>query len=198
MTIDRHPSSETQPCRMPSASGPVRHHTRRRPFRGAWVTLRTLVVAGAFLAVGMQAPALAGYVPSGCGLTVSATSVAAGAGVTVSGCGFAGGSTVTITVESQVLGTVTADSTGAFSTTVTIPASLAPGVHTLEATGTAPDGSPLVLSASLTVVAASTPGLRISTAFTGSNIWPAVLIGGGLLLVGAVLVMTVRRRRLAT
>lgn len=194
MIIDRHTSLERQYRSSSSASSPARH-TRRRASRGAWVMLRTLVAAGALLALGMQAPALAAYPPSGCGLTVSATSVAAGGTVTLTGCGFAAGSTVTITVESttQVLGTVVTDAAGAFSKTVTIPSNLAPGTHTLKATGTAPDQSSVVLSASFTVTAASSQGT--GTAFTGSNPWPTVLIGGGLLLVGAMLVMTVRRRR---
>ncbi len=200
MSIDRCTSLERRHRSAPSASGSARHHTHRRPVRGAWVALRTLIAAGALLVVGMQAPALAVYPPSGCALTVSATSVAAGGNVTGSGCGLAGGSPVTIPIEStpQVLGTVVTDSAGAFSKTVTIPANLAPGAHTLKATGTDPSGAPLVLSASLTVAAASTPGSGTSVAFSGANTWPALLVGGGLLLVGVMLVMTVRRRRATT
>lgn len=192
MSVDLHTSLERQQCSTSSASSSARD-TRRRASRGARVMLRTLVAAGALLVLGMQAPALAAYPPPPCNsLTVSATSVAAGGTVTVSGCGFAAGSTVTIGSAGQVLGTVVADSTGAFSTTVTLPANLAVGARTLTATGTAADGTPLVLSASVSVTAASSGGSGI--AFSGSNTWPTVLIAGGLLLVGAVLVMTVRRR----
>lgn len=181
---------------VPSGSGPVRHHTRGRPFRAAWSAIRTLLVVGAFLVVGMQTPALAAYPPAGCALAISTTSVAPGHTVTVSGCGLLPGSVVTITLEpsNQVLATVTVDASGAFSATVTIPSNLALGTYSITATGTAADGSPLSQTTSLTVAAASTSASSGPFGVTGSNVWPSVLVGGGLFLVGAMLIMTVRRR----
>ena len=196
MSILRQTPSTRRCDSVPSGSGPVRHHTRGRPVRAAWSAIRTLLVVSAFLVVGMQTPALAAYPPAGCGLATSTTSVAVGNSVTVSGCGLLPGSTVTITLEpgAQVLATVTVDSSGAFSATVTIPSDLALGSYSITATGTAGDGSPLTQTTSLTVAAASTSASSGSFAFTGSNVWPSVLVGGGLFLVGAMLIMTVRRR----
>lgn len=75
-------------------------------------------------------------------LTLSSTSVAAGETVTLAGAGFMPGETVDITmttwpahVGNNALGAATADSTGAFTITVTIPLSQTAGGYLVQAGG---------------------------------------------------------------
>lgn len=71
--------------------------------------------------------------------TISAPSAAdAGAAITVTGSGFAPGEALEIWVLSTPVrvATLTADAGGAFSTTVTIPANVPAGTHTIEVRGT--------------------------------------------------------------
>lgn len=67
--------------------------------------------------------------------------------VPVSASGFEPGSTLTQTLHSTPtsLGSGTVDATGTFTGTVTIPADVPPGKHTLVLDGTARDGSPVTL-----------------------------------------------------
>ena len=73
---------------------------------------------------------------------------------TFSGDGFAAGAEVLLQLFSDpvVLGTTTADDTGAFSAEVTIPTT-DPGAHTLIASGTGPTGVPHEARAPITVLA---------------------------------------------
>lgn len=142
-------------------------------------------------------PAVAGaqqYPPSVANLTVSDSTPGAGQQVSVTGSGFAPGANVVITFESTpvTLATVVADAAGAFTTVVTIPANATPGTHTINATGTGAGGGILVLSAQVTVGGTSGGTL----AKTGGNgILPLLLVAAGLVLVGGVLIVSVRRRQ---
>lgn len=98
------------------------------------------------------------------------TNLAPGSLVTISGGGFNPGATVALTIESDPvsLGSVTASATGAITATVTIPAGLEEGNHTIKATGESPTGT-LVLSQAVTTVAASTNSNSNAATTSGSN-----------------------------
>ncbi len=148
------------------------------------------------IALLLALPAVAGaqqYPPSSADLTVSDSTPGVGQQISVAGSGFAPGANVVITFESTpvTLATVAADAGGAFSTVVTIPSNATPGVHTIKATGAGAGGGTLVLSAQVTVGGASGGSL----AKTGAdNIFPLLLVAAGLVLVGGVLIVSVRRR----
>jgi hypothetical protein len=118
----------------------------------------------------------------------STASVPAGKTITVSGSGYAPGSTVTVLIysEPQVLTTVVADENGDFTVTVTVPAGLAPGQHTLVASGVDSQGNPRYVTLPVTVVA----GL----ASTGADIAVPAIGGLAALTVGGALLFVSRRR----
>ncbi|MDP9387003.1 MAG: hypothetical protein M3Q48_03530, partial [Actinomycetota bacterium] len=103
------------------------------------------------------------YPPGKCQLRLSRSVVGPGDSVGIAGAGFARSSEVRLAVAGAGLGTVTADQSGAFATDVVIPASVAPGVHEVTASGVAPGGEPQVLAATLTVT-----GAEASRGGTGS------------------------------
>jgi hypothetical protein len=125
---------------------------------------------------------------------------------TVSGTGFQPGETVTITLQGAVIGTATADATGAFSTSVTIPTGTSAGTYTIVSTGSAGDSSSTQLTVgsgtcgtptpTFTTVSSSTPTSGL--AFTGADIARLVEIAGIALGVGGLLLLATRRRRQAT
>lgn len=120
--------------------------------------------------------------------------VTGGEEITMSGGGFAPGAVIVLTIESDPVkvGETEADGRGDFRTTVTIPADLADGRHTLKATGDSPDGGTLVLAAQVRLSVASDTGDELATTGTGA----AVLLSlAGLLLVGGIGVLAVTRRR---
>ena len=152
---------------------------------------RFLAAAAALLLLGLGSQTvLAQYQPNGT-LTLSSGSADPGSEVTVSGTGFAPGSPVQIIIESASLqlATVTTDSSGAFSNTVTIPATLA-GVHTISAIGVDPGGSLRVLSSPITVSAAP----ATSTALLSD---PAIfaIAGAGIVLLAGLLLLGTQLRR---
>jgi hypothetical protein len=103
--------------------------------------------------------------------------------LTVTGTGFAPGAPLTIGIYSTptYLGTVAADSTGAFSVQVTLPALL--GLHTVVVTGLDPSGDPRFLSAQTTITARQT-GLPTTGLEIGSGLYLAFsLFASGLLVV---------------
>ncbi len=73
---------------------------------------------------------------------------------TVTGTGFAPGATVNFGIYSTptLLATVSADANGVATVTITIPADIALGDHTVLAAGTGPTGSPMYLQAGTTVI----------------------------------------------
>jgi hypothetical protein len=121
-------------------------------------------------------------------LNVSTTTARPGAPVSISGGGFAPGATIQITIASTptLLSTVNADGSGSFQTTVVLPSSLEPGIHTLSATGANPAGGTLVLSSQITVGS----GL----AFTGSNSLALAVVAFVGIAVGLLAISVTRRR----
>lgn len=143
-----------------------------------------------------------GYPISG-GLNVSDTSVKPGGTVQVSGDGFTPGTPIDIEIFSAptLLKTVDADGAGSFSTSVTIPTSISPGSHTLSATGGAPSGDTLTLSAEITVEGEGGGGSSSSSgplAFTGASIGAMAGVALAGIAVGTLFVIATRRRRQAT
>jgi hypothetical protein len=160
------------------------------------------------------------YPPSGGGLTVSESTVSPGESFTVSGEGAEPGAVVTFTLKrsssalgsrrvvaagpslarlvaavrpqaqsSVTLGRATANAAGEFSATLTIPAGTAPGVYTL----TASSGGEVLSVATIRVVAAGVGNLP----FTGATVLPGLAIGATLIVVGGLLLLSLKRRRSA-
>jgi hypothetical protein len=69
------------------------------------------------------------------GLSTSPSQAAAGTSVTVNGTGFQAGETVTVSFNGNQVGTPTADSSGNFNMSFTVPSNLAPGNFGLVAKG---------------------------------------------------------------
>ncbi len=180
-----------------------------------WMQLRALIRPAmlALVAAGMlSGTASAQY--SG-GLTASDTTVKPGQPITVSGDGYAGGAQVTITLESHpvTLKTTTANSSGAFSESVTIPNDMEPGQHTIFARGAGASGGTRELSIPITVTGeggrggggvggglatggaaeAAEPVEGGDLAFTGRDITLMVVVAGGLLALGSGLLRLGRR-----
>lgn len=152
----------------------------------------TLIVLGL---LGTQA-VYAQYDPAG-PLPVSDTTPEPGDPVTVSGSGFDPGSEVKVTIESDpvLLATVTATASGSFSVDVTIPSSFT-GVHTLEATGIAPDGSVRVLATQITIAGGELPDTSAGQLLKGLSDDTLVLglAAAGVLLVTGTVLLLARRR----
>ncbi|PCE15798.1 hypothetical protein AUC47_13115 [Microbacterium sp. SZ1] len=124
-------------------------------------------------------------------LVIGQSRVVQGGTLELTGRGFGAGELMTITLFSEPvrLAEVTADGSGAFRTTVTIPANTAVGQHTLVAEGTA---SGLSAQGALTVTAAASTGDGL--AGTGGAVPIALIVLTlGLLSTGGVLLL--RRRR---
>ena len=118
--------------------------------------------------------------------------VVAGEQVTFSGSGYAPFGPVTLLVYSEptVIGTVTTDENGAFTATVTLPAGLAAGSHTLVAAGLDPSGEMRYLTLPITVITAAD-----QLAFTGFDVQAPLTGGLAALGIGAALIVVSRRRR---
>jgi LPXTG-motif cell wall-anchored protein len=116
--------------------------------------VKRLLAAAIMTVVLLAAPAAAQqYPPAVNSLTVGCPTPTAGDTVGIEGRTFAAGSAVSITLASSsvVVGTATADASGAVALEVTIPATTPRGAQTINAAGQAPDGTPLSVSASITV-----------------------------------------------
>lgn len=143
-----------------------------------------------FVCSAIGAPSLPGSPPApNAPLSLPSTggsaSLTAGAPVTIHGGGFAAHANIAVGVYSSPtsLDALTADATGSFTDTVTIPSSLS-GSHTLVVEGNAPDGTARVLSSKITVQAARSGTLP----FTGLNTTLLALSGLGLVVAGFALV----------
>lgn len=134
------------------------------------------------------------YPPQAPTVETGTATVSPGGQVLLTGDNWQPGSTVTLTLFSQAisLGQATAGANGSFSKLVTIPSSVSPGIHTVEARGTNADGNPAVARTSLTVASAGTSGG--GTSLTGANISPALLLMFGLMIGGFVALIAARRR----
>jgi hypothetical protein len=163
---------------------------------GASLATLTAKGAAAGTAVLALAPAMAAH-----------ASVPQGGSQTVTGTGFSAGERVSAVLHSAPVpvGARTAGSAGSASLTFTVPASLPPGRHTVMLTG---QDSALTSSVSFTVVAAAaatapptTPApttptpILAATGTPGAQVLTEALIGLGLVLAGAAVTYTGRRRR---
>lgn len=149
--------------------------------------LLVLVVGATFAAAQSSEPVSTGPLTA----PEASGGVSAGDVIVVSGAGFSPGGSIDITIESTpiLLKTVAADATGAFTTTVTIPSGLAPGGHTLKATGPDPAGGLRVLS--IAVTAAGPGGTLVRT---GNEVVPLAAVGVAAVAAGAGTLLLRRRR----
>lgn len=139
------------------------------------------------------------YPPSACGLALGRSQVRPGEALSVSGGGFRPNSAVTIVFRSApvTLGSATTDASGAFTTTVTIPADATPGTHTIAATGVNPNGTPRELASTITVLGAETARGGTLPRTGASMAVPVGISGAALVAVGSLAVLAARRRRAA-
>lgn len=96
--------------------------------------------------------------------------------------------TITLHSDPVVLGTVNANASGTVHATVTVPASTAPGAHTIVASGSGTTGAPQEVSTNVTVMAASSGGgslPRTGAAVAALGMVGLALFGGGLLMARA-------------
>lgn len=160
-----------------------------------------LLVAVLALAV-PAVPAGAQEYPGGGSITVVPVNPSPGQTITVTATGFEPGSPVTFTLFSAPidLGTVNADASGVASASYALPSNFPLGAHTVQAAGTAPDGSPLTLSTTINVVPAgstgTSPGRSGSLPRTGSDS-TNLLRGAALLIAAGGAVVLVTRKRSA-
>jgi LPXTG-motif cell wall-anchored protein len=137
------------------------------------------------------------YPPGQCQLLLSQSAAAAGARVTVSGSGFEPASAVALSAGSASLGRATADSAGGFTTSFVVPSSLAPGGVAVLATGVDATGAARQLSADFTVLPSATSRAASGRGLpkTGSSATvPLISVAVGLLCIGAIAVVSSRRR----
>ncbi len=153
-------------------------------------------VAALGVGLGIQANAFA-YGPSGPTISISTSTVGPGGSLIMNGSGFCPLCSITFTLHSNpvVIGTTTANASGDFSATLTIPSNTAPGTHTIVATD--PDGD--TASTTITVTGATVPVSTVTPskglAFTGADIAALSGVGAIALGLGGMLLLTSRRRR---
>jgi LPXTG-motif cell wall-anchored protein len=137
------------------------------------------------------------YSPSRGTLSVSDTTPAPGDKETAFGCGYKPGSKVDVDLFSAPVrvASVVAGADGGFTATFNIPAGTTPGSHTVESSGVNSAGQPLLLSASITVAGPAGAGGSDLPRTGASSTKPLTAAGAGLVLIGAVAVVTARRRR---
>jgi hypothetical protein len=152
-------------------------------------------------------PAFA-YGPNAPVVSLSASTAPPGGSLTVTGSSFQPGEGITIVLHSlpATVGTTTADPSGNFSTTVTIPADTPLGSHTITATGntsgTTASAGILVSTSTASGTASGSSGGVASTgssggslAFTGADLAATAGVGAIALALGGMLVFAGRRRR---
>ncbi len=147
------------------------------------------------------------YPPPGlCTVTLGSATLSPGQSVGVSGSGFSPNVAVTLSLDSTGLGSFQTNGSGDLSASVTMPADLVAGAHTIKASAnnlscqigasyTAPTTAPTPTptpSSGTNAAATDTGGL----AFTGFAA-KTVSIIGGLLLIGGVGLLWIGRRRKA-
>jgi hypothetical protein len=166
----------------------------------------SFVCAAALLLGATAAGAQEDYPPTGGAPGVSDSTPAPGEDIVISGGGFAPGSTVTITIAAGggltlaegdvvVSGTAVADASGNFSIRLQVPPGTPAGDYAVVASGIGPDGEPVALRSTVTVVAAGAGGGGLP--FTGSNSGVALWVAFAVVALGAALVIGARQRRLA-
>jgi hypothetical protein len=171
------------------------------------------IVAISVIGVLWATPAFA-YGPNAPVVGLSTSIIPPGGSLTVSGSSYQPGEGITIVLHSfpATVGTTTADPSGNFSTTVTIPSDTPLGNHTITATG---NTSGTTASAGILVATSSTSGAGGassgssggvastgsssggSLAFTGADLAATAGVGAIALALGGMLVFAGRRRRAA-
>lgn len=128
--------------------------------------------------------------------TVSDSTPAPGQAVSIVIGGFMPNSDVDLVINSDpvFLGTFRTDSDGVLRASVTIPAGLAAGAHTIVATGVNASNQPVSGSITVTVAAAPTSG-GSSLPTTGADIAAALTVGLALVAAGTASVIAGRRHR---
>jgi hypothetical protein len=133
-------------------------------------------------------------------IAVSTANPACGGSMTVSGTDFAPNTTVTVTLHSKTvnLGTAQTDSSGSFTTSATLPSGL-DGPHTLTVTDPSGNSASAHIKIAKCTGAAATGGENTGgeTAVTGVAVLGIGAFGLLLLIAGAFLVISGRRRRAA-
>lgn len=159
---------------------------------------KTLVLAVALLIAMAGTAAAQTYPPAGGGpVTVSDTTPTPGQAVTIVASGFQPGTDVTFMLYSQPvnLGTATADAAGTATLQATIPANIAPGTHTIEATGTGTDGLPRTVTLQITVVAPGGAGVGDLPRTGSDSAIPMSQIAVGAIALGGLMVLVAGKRR---
>lgn len=162
-----------------------------------------LLLVGTGALVGPAAPALAGGGPvdyADCVITVDPSTFEAGAIVTIVGTGFQPNFEATIQFDGEVVvGVVTTDDTGGFTTEVLIPTDATPGTHTISAIC---DAEVNIITTSVTVSGRGTTTTTTTTLGgggalprTGSEVEPLVVAGGAAVVAGLAFVLVAKRRR---
>jgi hypothetical protein len=159
------------------------------------------VAAGLALTLGWSGMAVAAqYPPNGPAIGTNTSILGPGGSLIVTGNGFLPFEFITLFLHSTPveLGTVTADSTGSFSTPETIPPGTPLGAHTIVAIGASGDSA----TTAITLTSATTPIAVVSASpslpFTGADIAAVSGVGAVALAVGGTLILTGRRRRRTT
>jgi large repetitive protein len=138
-----------------------------------------------------------------CTVQLSAVAALPGSQLTVTASGFPAGSVVTFTIYSTpiVLGTATANASGDATLVFTLPAGLAPGMHTITATGLPPgDCDPAIPStqvmvdASVVTTAPATTAASGTLPRTGTNSAELVQLALVLIVVGGLITLAARKR----
>ncbi|MEX0768825.1 MAG: hypothetical protein WD029_10175, partial [Microthrixaceae bacterium] len=132
-------------------------------------------------------------------VTINPQFPTAGGRVILTVTGFGPSTTVAFSVEStpQALGSAVANSSGTATLSTTLPSNLSAGAHTIRAIGTGPQGEPLNVTSSITVVAAGTALTVTATptglAATGSSSAGLLRIGVVVAVLGALLLLAGKR-----
>lgn len=161
-----------------------------------WGALLITALLG-LMFVGAGVAQAASYPPTQGAATTSSTVVTPGQPLTVSGGGFAANTSVSVDLHSTVvhLATVTSNSSGVATATVTIPSSTPAGAHTITMTGLSPTGGTQIDSVAITVVAPAAATTTSTLPFTGAEILQYGLLALALVLAGVALLVVTRRRR---
>ena len=158
-----------------------------RRFTAALVGLVALILgAAAFSGSALAAP----YVNAAT-VSVSNQNPSEGGSLGVTCAGFTGGEQIGVTLDAQTdLGSGTADASGSFNTTVTLPQGVT-GQHTIVCAGAAGETASLTI----TIGATTTGGGGLSN--TGAAVVGIGSLGVILLVAGALLLMVGKRRRVS-
>lgn len=156
----------------------------------AFILVVAAVIASLF--VGSVAGAFYAGDPT---FTASSPSVLAGGEVNLTGTGCQPGELVTFSFGGESAGSATADGTGSFSFALTVPESTPPGTYTVTASC-----GELVQSFELTVAGGGDLGAPIGTGSlsrTGTEVGPLAALGIGLIVIGGIFILQLRRRSVA-